>query len=152
MAFLENRIPPPLVTLLCAMGMWLVASYKPMFDIELLGSYMVVLFVTLGILFGLLGTLAFHKAKTTVNPLKLELSSALVSSGIYKFTRNPMYLGLGLMLAAWAVTLASWWCFIFLIFYFIFMQQFQIIPEERALQKIFGDDFVNYKSRVRMWM
>ena len=148
----ENRFPPPLIVLLCAWGMWRVSPNAPHYHLGPLTDYLVMLLVLLGIICGVLGITSFRKAKTTVSPLTPEKSSSLVTDGIYKYTRNPMYLGFGMLLTSWAITLASMWCFIFLIIYFLYIQRFQITPEERALEALFGQEFLDYKSRVRKWV
>jgi len=84
--------------------------------------------------------------------MRPEKASSLVSSGIYKLTRNPMYLGLLLVLLAWAVFLSNALPFIFLPAFIIYINQFQIGPEEIALSSAFGQEFEAYKSRVRRWL
>lgn len=146
---LENRIPPPLVALFCGIAMWVVASVMPVHTLSLI---VVGVLVVLGVFFCAAGVVSFRLAKTTVNPLKPELASALVTSGIYRITRNPMYLGFALLLCAWASFLGSIWAAALIVLYVLFIQRFQIQPEERALQSIFGDTFTHYTQRVRAWL
>jgi protein-S-isoprenylcysteine O-methyltransferase Ste14 len=96
--------------------------------------------------------MSFRRAKTTVNPLKPETSAALVSTGVYSHTRNPMYLGMVLALFAWAVYLSSIWSLVGPAFFVLYITRFQIIPEERALDRLFGAPFAAYKTRVRRWL
>jgi protein-S-isoprenylcysteine O-methyltransferase Ste14 len=98
------------------------------------------------------GVLSFVRAKTTVNPLKPESSAALVSTGVYSFTRNPMYLGMALVLLAWAAYLYSIWALAGPALFAGYITRFQIVPEERALGGLFGDRFASYKKRVRRWL
>ena len=98
------------------------------------------------------GVSAFSKSKTTVNPLKPEEATSLVISSIYTRTRNPMYLGLLLILTGIALFLGSALAFCVLPFYVLYMNLFQIIPEEEALTKLFGDQFNSYCGDVRRWI
>jgi protein-S-isoprenylcysteine O-methyltransferase Ste14 len=85
-----------------------------------------------GIVIAILGVIALRRAKTTVSPLKPEATSSIVTSGVYGFTRNPMYLGLALALLAWAVFVSSAWALLGPVAFVLYMNRFQIIPEERA--------------------
>jgi protein-S-isoprenylcysteine O-methyltransferase Ste14 len=98
------------------------------------------------------GVMSFRRAKTTVNPLKPETSVALVSTGVYSFTRNPMYLGMVLALFAWALYLSSIWSFVGPVLFALYITRFQIVPEERVLDRLFGTPFAEYKKRVRRWL
>ena len=96
--------------------------------------------------------MSFRRARTTVNPLKPETSAALVSTGVYSFTRNPMYLGMALALFAWAVYLSSVWSLLGPVLFALYITRFQIVPEERVLDGLFGASFAAYKKRVRRWL
>lgn len=153
MNFLEHRIPPPLVGLLCAGAMWYLASLTPLLDIP--KAALVVVAVGLGAcgLFVMLaGVVSFRRAKTTVNPLKPEAATALVTSGIYRYTRNPMYLGMLALLVGWAVYLSSPVAPLGVAAFWLYIDRFQIRPEERALAALFGGAFSEYASRVRRWI
>ena len=110
------------------------------------------IFTLAGIFFTLSGVISFRRAKTTVNPLKPDRASTLVTSGIYQVTRNPMYVGFVGFLFAWTSYLGSVWGIAFIGLYIAFIQRFQIIPEERALTKIFNGEFKDYKAQVRPWL
>lgn len=105
-----------------------------------------------GALICILGVGVFRRAKTTVNPMKPECASSLVSSGIYRRTRNPMYLGFLLILLGWAVYLSNAFAFACTAGFCLYLDRFQIRPEEQALESRFGQDFNDYKSRVRRWI
>lgn len=94
----------------------------------------------------------FRQAGTTINPMSPDKSSYLVTSGIYRLSRNPMYVGLLLLLAAWGVYLANVVSFLGLPAFALYMNHFQIVPEEQVLQTKFADEFVAYKQRVRRWL
>ena len=96
--------------------------------------------------------LSFRRARTTVNPLRPANSSALVTSGIYRHTRNPMYLGMATLLAAWATWLGTPWALFGIVAFVAWITRFQIIPEERVLANLFGADFAAYRARVRRWI
>ncbi|UVJ43632.1 isoprenylcysteine carboxylmethyltransferase family protein [Pseudomonas sp. LS1212] len=154
MRWLENRIPPPLVATLFGLLIWLAARQLPG-GLELaiewrLGAALAVLLAGAGVC--LAGVLSFRRARTTVNPLKPETASALVSSGIYRYTRNPMYLGFAIALLAWSIFLAWPLALLGVLGFALYMNRFQIGPEERALSALFGADFHQYCGRVRRWL
>ena len=153
MGFLELRIPPPVVGLIVAGGMWTVAYLPPILQlpqlVRLLGAAVL---GAIGVAVTIGGVMSFRRAKTTVNPLKPEMSAALVSTGVYSFTRNPMYLGMVLALLAWALYLSSIWSPLGPVLFAIYITRFQIVPEERVLDRLFGAPFAAYKKRVRRWL
>jgi protein-S-isoprenylcysteine O-methyltransferase Ste14 len=98
---LEHKIPPPLVAAIVAAGMWSVAGLGPHWPIAPALKYSVVaICVAAGVAIALLGVLAFRASGTTVNPLNPERASALVTGGVYRLTRNPMYVGMAFVLLA----------------------------------------------------
>jgi protein-S-isoprenylcysteine O-methyltransferase Ste14 len=153
MQFLELKVPPPVAGLVMAILMWLTARAVPTVGFILPQRKGLVLgLVVAGVCVSVLGVASFRRARTTVNPLKPERSSCLVTSDIYRYTRNPMYLGLLLILLGWAVFLANLVAFIFLPGFIAYLNRFQIRPEERVLASVFGQDFANYRSKVRQWL
>jgi protein-S-isoprenylcysteine O-methyltransferase Ste14 len=94
----------------------------------------------------------FLRARTTINPLKPGNASALVAGGIYRFTRNPMNLGLATLLLAWTIYLGNIAALAGVLLFILYMNRFQIAPEERALQARFGAEFDAYCARVRRWI
>ena len=153
MQFLELKVPPPVVALSMAILMWLTAKKLPTLGFVLPQRKGLVLgLLVAGVCVSVLGVASFRRARTTVNPLKPEKSSCLVVSGIYRHTRNPMYLGLLLILLGWAVFLANIFAFIFLPAFIAYLNRFQIRPEEKSLALMFGQDFANYRSKVRRWL
>lgn len=150
---LQLKIPPVVLVIGVALLMWLAAAYAPGLNVRFPFQSVVAWVICLsGIITCLLGVTAFKRAKTTVNPTKPESSSALVTSGIYRRTRNPMYLGFLLMLAGGAAARANLVAFLALPAFVLCMNQLQIKPEERALRSIFGDNFKKYCSGVRRWI
>jgi protein-S-isoprenylcysteine O-methyltransferase Ste14 len=153
MHFLELRIPPPIVGLIIAGGMWIVAHLSAVIQLPRVARLsLAVMLGAIGVAVALSGVLSFRRAQTTVNPLKPETSAALVSTGIYSFTRNPMYLGMVLGLFGWAVYLSSIWSLLGPVLFVLYITRFQIVPEERVLDRLFGAPFAAYKKRVRRWL
>lgn len=153
MKSLELRVPPLAVLFFAGLLMGLIAVGMPPLawpaSVRLGGAAAASM---LGILTALAGVLSFRRARTTVNPLRPEGASALVANGIYRYTRNPMYLGMLLVLIAWAMYLARPWALLVLPAFVVYMNRFQIGPEERALEAIFGAAFDAYRNRVRRWL
>ena len=102
--------------------------------------------------FDLAGIMAFRRAGTTVNPMKPHKTSAFVAHGVYRVTRNPMYVGLVLLLAAWAIFLSSPWTLVGPLAFVLYIGRFQIAPEERALLARFGDTYSEYMTQVGRWL
>jgi protein-S-isoprenylcysteine O-methyltransferase Ste14 len=150
---LENRIPPPLVCLLIGAAMW--ASTRAATTWEVVDAVRAGIAGTI-LVFGLavagLGLAAFRKAGTTIDPVSIDSASVLVTGGIYRFTRNPMYVGFTALLTAWAVYLAVPAAAIGPVTFALFTTRLQIIPEERAMRSRFGPAYDEYRSRVRRWL
>jgi protein-S-isoprenylcysteine O-methyltransferase Ste14 len=153
MRVLELKVPPPAVALVTAVLMWLASrSSSALAFVFPAGNLLAVGLAAIGLTVAISGVVTFRRARTTLNPNKPETSSSLVSWGIYKITRNPMYLGLLLELTAWAIFLSNWLAFLFLPVFVVYINRFQIVPEERALTSLFAREFVAYQSRVRRWL
>ncbi|NQZ48764.1 MAG: isoprenylcysteine carboxylmethyltransferase family protein [Moritella sp.] len=153
MQALKHRVPPPLVAGLFAFAMWAISFVVLTVEMNTVARLTLsAATVALGIFFCLAGVVSFRRAKTTVNPLEPEAATALVSSGIYAISRNPMYVGLALFLLAWVMYLSSPWISIGVVGFVLYMNQFQIKPEERALKNIFGSEFISYQAKVRRWL
>jgi len=152
MRALEHKIPPPIVALLLGAAMWAVArgTAAPPVHVGLRCAIAGILSV-FGIVLAGLGEMAFHRAKTTANPLKPQAASSLVTRGVFRFSRNPMYAGVASLLLGWASWLAVPWAFLGPILFIAFMTRFQIIPEERELRTKFGPDYAEYQQRVPRW-
>jgi protein-S-isoprenylcysteine O-methyltransferase Ste14 len=150
---LELKVPPPLVGLVAALSMWLVSRWTFAFEIDVaLRSVVAIVIALIGGAFTAAGITAFRRATTTLNPTKPEAASSLVTGGIYRVTRNPMYLGVLFVLVAWAVFLGAPWTFVGPLLFVVYMNRFQIGPEERALTAAFGEGYVRYKAAVRRWL
>ena len=153
MGALELKAPPPIVALLIAIAMWFVSRMGPMLDAPFVVR--TAAFVALGILGGataLAGDLEFKRAKTTINPLRPQNTTALVTSGVFRYTRNPMYVGLTLVVLGWAAFLCSPWAIAGPVLFVLYISRFQIEPEEKILSAKFGAAYSDYASRVRRWL
>lgn len=153
MNFLECKIPPALLFAIFTGLMWITSEYLQSFSLShpLLSSIAKALFF-IGILIGIAGIWEFLKKKTTVDPHRPEKASSFVNSGIYNYSRNPMYLGLLIGLIGVFFYFENLFNILFLIGFILYMNRFQIIPEERAMEKKFGEDFTDYKKSVRRWI
>ena len=140
MTALEHRIPPPVVALATAALMWALArlDLAPV-PRSGLTTVLALVLAAAGLASSISGMWAFTRARTTMDPMHVEAASALVTGGIYRFTRNPMYLGLLLVLLAWAVYLGNLLAFVLLPAFVAYITRFQIVPEERALAERFGE-------------
>ena len=150
---LELKVPPPAAALLVAVAMWLVASRTDALSFALPERRALsMVLAALGVAVSAAGTWSFLRARTTVNPTRPEAASSLVATGIFRFTRNPMYLGLLLVLAGWAAHLANAASLAGPLLFALYITRFQILPEERVLAAKFGPDFEAYTLRTRRWI
>ncbi|MEM5430305.1 isoprenylcysteine carboxylmethyltransferase family protein [Cupriavidus oxalaticus] len=153
MNWLELKIPPPVVALLTGLLMWLAAASMARIEIPFrLRVGVAVALACTGAAIGVWAMVSFWRAKTTMNPIKPATASLLVTGGIFRITRNPMYLSLLLYLLAWAAYLSNWLALLFLPLFVLYIDRFQIVPEERALSSLFGPQYGAYKERVRRWL
>lgn len=146
-------VPPPVVVAIIGVVMWAVGRKLELgkFEAALQAPVAGVLLIV-GLLLMFVAVASFIAAKTTVNPLRPSRASSLVTTGIFRISRNPMYLGDLLVLAALAVWLGNVVNVVLLVFFIWYINRFQIIPEERALTNLFGESYVAYCSRVRRWL
>jgi protein-S-isoprenylcysteine O-methyltransferase Ste14 len=147
----ELIVPPLIQVAVVAIAMWCTAIALPVAEFSIPGVVSVSVIV-LGSLIAILGVLEFRKSKTTVDPRAPHKAERLVVDGIYRFSRNPMYLGFLLWLLGWGLYLGNGLSLIFLPIFVAYMNRFQIHPEERHLEQKFGAEFANYAARVRRWV
>ena len=153
MRWLELKIPPPVVALLLGAAMWWLAPMGPATPWpEAMRIGLAVPLALLGLSLDFSGLVAFVRRHTTINPLSPLRSTALVTSGVYRWTRNPMYLGLACLLTGWAVWLGAWFAFAGPVLFVLYITRFQIRPEERVLSQLFGSAYTDYTRRVRRWI
>lgn len=147
------KIPPLVLLVLVGLFMRLAVSLLPSLDFVFPAIVMAgTVAVFSGVVVSLLGVYEFRKAKTTVDPRNPQNSVSLVDSGIYKFSRNPMYVGFFLILFGWCLFLANYASLPFLPLFVLYINAFQIKPEESFLSQNFGSVYTEYCSRVRRWV
>ena len=148
---MRNKIPPPLVTLFFGLCIYFSQEYFPESNLEFLNilSY---IFYFAGLAILVLAVRLFKKQNTTVNPIKIENASSLVVSGIFKYSRNPMYLGMALILLGLTFMFNLVGGIIFTLLFTMYITKFQIRLEEEVMERFFGADFIKYKQNVRMWL
>jgi protein-S-isoprenylcysteine O-methyltransferase Ste14 len=150
---LSLRIPPPIWMLLAGAMMWSLDRFSPVLTVvaapwNRAGWYV----MAVALLPALAAITQFVRARTTINPHDPNKTSALVTGGIYRWSRNPMYLGLLVLLLGWAIRLGSLTPFLIPPLFALLLQQVQIAPEERLLRARFGDDYERYCQRVGRWL
>jgi protein-S-isoprenylcysteine O-methyltransferase Ste14 len=148
------RIPPPIVALIGILLIFLSKDYILILYLHpYLQNTLSILFLVVGFVIILLATKEFKKSNTTVNPMKPETSTSLVTSGIFKYTRNPMYLGLSSILLASCFYFSSLLgIIVYVPFFILYITVFQIIPEEEVMKSLFNDEYLDYCSKVRRWI
>ena len=148
------RIPPPIVALIGILLIFLSKDYILILYLHPhLQNTLSLIFLIIGFVIIFSATKEFRKSETTVNPMKPETSTCLVTLGIFKYSRNPMYLGLTSILLASCFYFSSFLGVILYVPLFIFyITVFQIIPEEEAMKNLFNDEYLDYCSKVRRWI
>jgi protein-S-isoprenylcysteine O-methyltransferase Ste14 len=150
---LELKVPPPVIALLIGVAMWFASRGGP--SVELALPVRALLFAGIALAGGataFAGASEFKRARTTVNPFKPQNTSTLVTSGVYRLTRNPMYLGLLLVVFGWVAFLCSASALAGPVALVACISRLQIVPEERALSAKFGAEYTDYVARVRRWI
>lgn len=149
----QFRLPPLAVTGLAGGLGWIIGRLVPALNFDFpTRTELAATFGVLGVCVSGLGVVSFRRARTTVNPLTLDATTALVASGVYRVSRNPMYLGFLLILLAEIVWLANPLALLIGPAFVLYLNRFQITPEENALQARFGAEFNSYAARVRRWI
>tara|TARA_E500000178_G_scaffold338916_1_gene379767 strand:+ start:100 stop:549 length:450 start_codon:yes stop_codon:yes gene_type:complete len=149
---MKTRVPPPILALLMIglvyLSSLLIGSVS--FDYQASVS---VLLVIVGLSCALPSYRLFARNKTTISPLTPSETSVLITQGMYRYSRNPMYLGLLLLIIAATIWFGTWFGIIISVFFILLINILQIIPEEEeALLQIFGEEYLEYKKKVRRWI
>jgi protein-S-isoprenylcysteine O-methyltransferase Ste14 len=133
--------------------MWGVSLLSPALAVNDVLRYgaAAIFFIVAG-LFAFPAFRAFAQARTTIDPVHVDRASAVVATGVYRVTRNPMYVGMTSLLVSWAAYLAAPWTLLGPLVFVLFITRFQILPEERAMSAKFGAGYLEYKGRVRRWL
>ena len=148
---MNNKIPPPIVTFICGLTIYYSKSFFNQF-FTYTNTTISLFFLILGLYVFLSAVRLFRKQKTTVNPLEPRQASSLVTSGIFKFSRNPMYLGMLILLLSISFKFNFIGGMIISLSFYVFITNFQILPEEKAMNELFGDKFVQYSNTTRRWI
>lgn len=148
---METKIPPPIVTLLFGLSIYFSRGIFQAVEVKY-SFYIAILLLILGLTVLISAVRLFRKDKTTVNPLSPEQATKLVTDGIFKYSRNPMYLGMASILGSIAVFFNLIGGIILIALFCFYITKFQIIPEERAMSNLFSQDFDKYKQTTRRWI
>ena len=148
---IQNKIPPPIVTLFFGLCIYFSRDYFLSYEYKLLDILSYIFYFS-GFFVLVLAVSLFKKQNTTVNPIKIENASSLVTSGVFEYSRNPMYLGMTLILLGLALMFNLIGGILFTLLFTIYITKFQIKPEEEVMERLFGEDFLKYKQKVRMWL
>ena len=148
---MSNKIPPPIVTFFFGLCIYLSRPYFPEFSFSILNSLSTISFV-LGITVFATAVSSFKRQNTTVNPISIEKASSLVVNGVFKYSRNPMYLGMLFILLGLTFKFNLIGGLLFTSIFMIFISIFQIKPEEAAMEKLFDQEWKDYIKNVRRWL
>lgn len=150
---LKLKIPPVVVAIAAAISMKLLERWFPGVGfVSQHHSTLALLIFLMGTILGVASVIEFLRKSTSLNPHKPQKATALVNKGVYKFSRNPMYLALLLLLVSWAVYLANFLAFLVLPVFVWYMNEFQIKPEEETMGEKFGAEYGVYRENVRRWI
>ncbi|MGJ8681496.1 methyltransferase family protein [Paraglaciecola sp.] len=149
---LELKVPPVIVLLFCLILVYATTFLPEIIHLPAFPTWAAWISFVVSVIIIFAGVLEFKRAKTTVNPTKPEQASQLVSQGIYRVTRNPMYLGMAFILLAGVLYVQTFFSIFLLCFFVWYMNSFQIKPEEIMIERIFSQEYVEYKKKVRRWL
>ena len=148
---MQNKIPPPIITLFFGLCIYFSKDYFFSFEYKFLDTLSYISYL-IGLCILISAVNSFKKQNTTVNPIKIENASSLVTSGVFEYSRNPMYLGMAIILFGLALMFNVIGGTLFTVLFAIYITKFQIRPEEEVMERLFGEDFLQYKQNVRMWL
>ena len=146
-----SKIPPPLVVLILVISTFFSSKKIDLIQIPF-QSIISIFILSIGILILLNPVLKFKKSKTTINPIKFKKVNKLVTSGIYKYSRNPMYLGLLMIVISSSIFYLNIYSILTPLFFYLWINRFQIKREEVFLTEKFGEDYLSYKKKTRRWI
>lgn len=150
---LKLLIPPPAWLLLFGASMWAVDRNFPILEwVAEPWNRIGLVLIGVAFLIDLTSLITFFKKHTTPNPFQPRKTQTLVTTGTYSFTRNPMYLGMVIILMGWGIYLGSLAPFLLIPPFVWILTVMQIIPEEDILEDKFGREYLDYKARVRRWI
>ncbi len=146
-------VPPPVVALICVVLVWFAARSLPAANFDFgLRVHLALLICVVGAIINFIAVGLFVRKKTTISPVAPQNAEALVVTGIYRFTRNPMYLGMALLIAAIGMWLGNYMLIPAVILFVWYITRFQIKPEEAVLREKFGEPYDEYRNQARRWI
>jgi protein-S-isoprenylcysteine O-methyltransferase Ste14 len=149
---LELKFPPVILVFIFSILIWFTRQFVSVESTQKVYLYAAYIFFVLSVIFPVAGVYCFRKAKTTVDPRNPSKTSNLVTYGVYKISRNPMYVGFLFFLVSLSFYLKTilgfFWCILFV----VYMNNFQIIPEEKELKKQFSENYEQYLKKVSRWL
>ena len=147
---LKTKIPPPLITLICILIIYFFE--KEFIFFRDWNIYLSGFFLLWGLIIIAFAVFKFAKTKTTVDPTKPSKTSSLVISGIYRITRNPMYIGMLFLIISFTFYKLSLVGAIVIPSFIFYINKYQIEPEEYEMRKKFGENFEDYCKKVDRWI
>ncbi|MFX0556775.1 methyltransferase family protein [Maribacter sp. CXY002] len=149
---MELKLPPVVIFILFSIIMYLLGLFLPFGFFDFFGRvFMIKVLVVMAILVAMIALWQFYRLKTTIDPTNPSKTSNLVTSGIYQYTRNPMYLSMMLLLLALGIYLGNAFNILSVAGFVGYMNRYQIIPEERVLAEKFGSVYNQYLVKTRRW-
>jgi|TARA_A100001011_G_scaffold259955_1_gene268423 protein-S-isoprenylcysteine O-methyltransferase Ste14 len=146
-----SKIPPPLVVLILVISTFFSSKKIDLIQIPFQTS-IAIFILSVGILILINPVLKFIKSKTTINPIKFKKVNKLVTSGIYRYSRNPMYLGMLMIVISSSIFYLNIYSILTPLFFYLWINRFQIKREEVFLTEKFGEDYLSYKKKTRRWI
>ena len=148
---METKIPPPIVTSVFGLLIYFSKGIFPVIENQIT-FYVGILLIFLGFFILITAVKSFKKSKTTVNPLNPEKATKLVTEKIFKYSRNPMYLGMTAMLGSLALFFNVIGGIMLIALFCTYITKYQIIPEEKVMKNLFKEEFEEYKKTTRRWL
>ena len=148
---MKTKIPPPIVTLVSALLIFFSKELFPNYAFDYQSMLSIVIFIS-GLMILISAVSLFKKKETTVNPMSPEKASSLVVDGVFKYTRNPMYLGMSVVLLSISIQFNLIGGLLIVCLFVAYITAFQIIPEEEAMEENFGQDYLLFKKNTRRWI
>lgn len=150
---MKLKVPPAAQAILFGLLMYIIDKYITIGNFSFIGQTVTAITIfSIGILITIIAIWRFIKAKTTSDPTNPSKATTLVTHGIYRYSRNPMYLTILIVLFSWMIALGNIFNIIVLIIFVYYITTYQIKPEEEALTKLFKNDYTNYCNKVRRWI
>ena len=148
---MKTKIPPPIVTLVSALLIFFSRELFPNYVFEYQSMLSIAIFIS-GLMILISAVSLFKEKETTVNPMSPEKASSLVVDGVFKYTRNPMYLGMSVVLLSISIQFNLIGGLLILLLFVGYITVFQIIPEEEAMEENFGEEYLSFKRSTRRWI